>query len=336
MLKRALLLAAGAALLAGAGIAQVQPIDSGTIAAAAERLRPGQYLWAADVAPDGPMLVVVNVATQRLVAYRNGVPIAVSTVSTGMRGKRTPTGVFTILQKKSFHRSNLYSNAPMPFMQRLTWSGIAMHGGALPGYPASHGCIRLPQGFAKLLFDETRMGMTVVVVNQPDLLRVGPTPELVRNQRSSRITGNAYWRPDLAESGPVSIVVSGADRRMIVLRNGVQIGSTPVDFTGAIDRTQAYVMDGARWQRVALPGDERFATGASPAAAQATRVRADDAFGRGLAGIVGTGTTLLVVPDSLAESIGAHSELPAEPEPLFEGDGVIAQWMMDGRVAGGR
>ena len=86
MLKRALALAAAAALLATAGRAQMQPIDAGTISAAIERLRPGQYLWAADVAPQGPMLVVVNIATQRLVAYRNGVPIAVSTISTGRAG----------------------------------------------------------------------------------------------------------------------------------------------------------------------------------------------------------------------------------------------------------
>ena len=89
----------------------------------------------------------------------------VSTVSTGKKGHETPTGVFTILQKNKDHRSNLYDDAPMPYMQRLTWDGIALHSGNLPGYPASHGCVRMPDGFAKRLFAETELGMTVIVSN---------------------------------------------------------------------------------------------------------------------------------------------------------------------------
>jgi hypothetical protein len=100
--------------------------------------------------------------------FRDGVLWKSSPVSTGKRGKRTPTGVFAILQKKRFHRSNLYSNAPMPFMQRLTWSGIAIHAGHLPGYPASHGCIRIPSAFASELFKITDMAATgVIIVEEP-------------------------------------------------------------------------------------------------------------------------------------------------------------------------
>lgn len=132
--------------------------------------------------------------------------------------------MFTILQKKSFHRSNLYSDAPMPFMQRLTWSGVALHAGTLPGYPASHGCIRLPHDFARRLFGETRTGMTVMVVGQRSSVRARP------------MTGPAWWRPGLATRGPVTIVVSGADRRMIVLRDGMQIGSAPAAFDGVVER----------------------------------------------------------------------------------------------------
>ena len=120
-----------------------------------------------------PMLVVVDLASQRLVAYRGGEPVAASPVSTGKPGHGTPRGVFTILQKRSFHRSNLYSNAPMPFMQRLTWQGVALHAGDLPGYPASHGCIRLPHDFARKLFAQTRTGMTVMVVGAPASRREG-------------------------------------------------------------------------------------------------------------------------------------------------------------------
>src|SRR5690606_8804076 len=88
-------------------------------------------------------------------------------ISSGQPGHRTPTGVFSILQKARYHESNIYSGAPMPFMQRLTWSGIALHAGQLPGYPASHGCIRLPYQFAQRLFGLTRIGARVVVSHDP-------------------------------------------------------------------------------------------------------------------------------------------------------------------------
>jgi lipoprotein-anchoring transpeptidase ErfK/SrfK len=101
------------------------------------------------VAPSGPVLAIISLPVQRCSVYRNGVLIGVSTVSTGKAGHRTPTGVFTVLQKHIDHRSNLYNSAPMPYMQRLTWTGIAMHAGNLPGFPASHGCVRMPLTFAK-------------------------------------------------------------------------------------------------------------------------------------------------------------------------------------------
>ncbi len=110
------------------------------------------------------LLAVVSIAKQRITVYGPQGVIGHSPVSTGMRGHDTPTGVFTILQKNRFHRSNIYSGAPMPFMQRLTWSGVALHAGALPGYPASHGCVRLPAAFAQDLWDTTRLGARVVVV----------------------------------------------------------------------------------------------------------------------------------------------------------------------------
>src|SRR3954470_12519493 len=121
---RALMLTLGVAALTTAGLAQRQPLDGGSVMQAVERLQPGQYIWLPEIAPQGPMLVIVNIATQKLVAYRNGVPIGVSTISTGRPGHGTPLGVFTVLQKAVHHRSSKYSNAPMPYMQRLTWSGI--------------------------------------------------------------------------------------------------------------------------------------------------------------------------------------------------------------------
>jgi hypothetical protein len=111
----------------------------------------------------GPLLAVVSLSKQRISVHGSAGLIAQSPVSTGMAGYRTPAGVFSILQRSRYHRSNIYSNAPMPYMQRLTWSGVALHAGVLPGYPASHGCIRLPHQFAVDLWGKTKIGTRVVV-----------------------------------------------------------------------------------------------------------------------------------------------------------------------------
>lgn len=114
------------------------------------------------------VLIVVSKATQQMYVFKDGRPWRTTPESTGRRGHSTPSGTFAILQKRVFHRSNIYSGAPMPYMQRLTWGGIAIHAGRLPGYPASHGCIRVPREFARALFDLTRAGSTTVIVaNEP-------------------------------------------------------------------------------------------------------------------------------------------------------------------------
>jgi hypothetical protein len=111
----------------------------------------------------GPVLIVISIARQRVSVYGSSGLIAQSGVSTGRPGFRTPTGVFSVLQKSRWHRSNIYSGAPMPYMQRITWSGVALHAGVLPGYPASHGCIRMTHAFAAELWGMTRLGARVVV-----------------------------------------------------------------------------------------------------------------------------------------------------------------------------
>jgi lipoprotein-anchoring transpeptidase ErfK/SrfK len=123
-----------------------------------------------------PMKIVIVLDTQRIYVFQNEKLIGFSTISSGKKGKETPTGIFNILQKNVDHKSNLYSNAPMPFMQRLTWDGIAIHGGDLPGYPASHGCIRLPHPFAKVLFGVTQMGQEVVVLQDTSTPIKRPEP----------------------------------------------------------------------------------------------------------------------------------------------------------------
>lgn len=113
--------------------------------------------------PRGPIVIAISIEKQQLKLYDQNGLFAESPVSTGMRGHSTPMGVFSVIQKNKYHRSNIYSGAPMPYMQRVTWSGIAMHAGALPGYPASHGCIRMPMNFAMRMWGWTRMGARVIV-----------------------------------------------------------------------------------------------------------------------------------------------------------------------------
>lgn len=131
----------------------------------AVRLSPGQFVWEPEAASTGPVFLVIDLTRQRVLLYRGGVPIAASTISSGSKGRETPIGVFTILQKEVVHRSRTYDDAPMPYMQRLTPQGVAMHAGNLPGYPASHGCIRLPKAFAKLLYGVTELGTPVTITD---------------------------------------------------------------------------------------------------------------------------------------------------------------------------
>jgi lipoprotein-anchoring transpeptidase ErfK/SrfK len=113
--------------------------------------------------PQGPLIIVISIEKQVLKIYDANGYFAESPVSTGMRGHSTPMGVFSIIEKHKMHHSNIYSGAPMPYMQRITWSGVAMHAGVLPGYPASHGCIRMPMSFAMKMWNWTKMGARVVV-----------------------------------------------------------------------------------------------------------------------------------------------------------------------------
>src|SRR5215207_5922038 len=153
-------LSAVAALLLACSITAASPaLASGSkvssplqLARQAEKLKPGDWVWAPNISTGGPVLVYVDLDRQLATVYRNGVRIGVTTISSGKDGYETPRGVFTILEKDIDHRSRTYDNAPMPFNLRLTWKGVALHAGNLPGFPASHGCVRLPIEFSKHLF----------------------------------------------------------------------------------------------------------------------------------------------------------------------------------------
>ena len=276
-----------------------QMIAGRSVVEVAEQLKPGEFLWVPQIAPEGPVLLIVSTVTQRAVLFRNGVPIAVTTVSTGRPGYRTPAGEYVILEKHVRHFSSIYDNAPMPYMQRLTWRGVALHGGQLPGYPASHGCIRLPQDFARLLFDVTRLGTTVIVTNEPAIPRLAPGRDALPEGGEG---ADPSWSPERQPSGPVTIVISAADRRIVVLRNGREIGRAPAVIDERVVGTHAYVLDtgGAdgRWSRIDLPGD----TAETAATARDLSWRAIEMSGtfrdRLLQAAV-PGTTVIVTSDSL-------------------------------------
>lgn len=132
----------------------------------ADSLAPGRFEWLSEPAAGSRITVVVSLPQQMAHVYADGVRVARSTISSGKPGHETPTGTFPILEKRRKHFSNLYNNAPMPFMQRLTWDGIALHAGAIPGHPASHGCVRLPHAFAAKLFELTERDMVVVIADE--------------------------------------------------------------------------------------------------------------------------------------------------------------------------
>src|SRR5437763_7344139 len=115
--------------------------------------------------PKGPLQIIISIADQRVSLFDNGALIARSSVSSGTQGHPTPLGVFSVISKQRWHRSNIYSAAPMPYMQRITWSGIALHAGVVPGHPASHGCIRLKNDFAIRLWHLTKRGTRVIIAH---------------------------------------------------------------------------------------------------------------------------------------------------------------------------
>lgn len=255
--------------------------ESSDIDTPIDTLKPGEWIWAGDDQAAGPMVVVASIDEQRMHVYRNGVEIAVSTISTGRPGHETPTGVFTILEKDKDHHSKTYNNAPMPYEQRLTWEGIAIHAGGLPGYPESHGCLHLPTEFARRLFGATSMGMTVVIAKQgsepvsvvhPGLIAPVQSKSGKPVEAPSLQAGQAYWWAlERAPDGPVSLVLSRSDRQLVVMRAGVEVGRARAVSNSAWPATGTHVyqmgeghMDGAfpqfpqgrapLWHAYAVPG----------------------------------------------------------------------------------
>lgn len=247
------------------------------------QLKPGDWIWAGDDPALGPMVMVVSLDEQRGYVYRNGLRIAVTTVSTGKPGHATPTGVFTILQKDRDHHSSKYNNAPMPYQERLTWDGVALHAGGLPGYPESHGCVHLPTEFARRLFAATTLGMTVVIAEDGHASSDAVHPGLLAPVDPASGAAIAVlplddgqpwrWTGDDAATGALSLVLSRSDQRLIALADGREVGRARVvvPTRDAARGTHVYVMgtgtlpvhvDGVpdgqlpQWQAIAVPGRE--------------------------------------------------------------------------------
>ena len=298
--------------------------DSVAIDTPISQLKKGQFLWMGEAVTTGPVVMVVSITEQRAYVYRNGVLIGATTVSTGRPGHPTPTGVFSVLQKQKEHRSTIYDDAPMPYMERLTWGGIALHAGGLPGYPESHGCIHLPSEFAQRLYNISPNGMTVVIgaeqtapeeVAHPGYLApvkfVGGQPV---DPEPFAPTEDERWEPELSLSGPISIVLSQASQLIVVYRNGIEIGRARVIVTGdaplvnhALVLSEGpssvpnpYVPDPRKfsWLRIGVPGHiGEQGTQVDPNAVARIKMPAD--FAARVNGILTPGATVFVTNEAL-------------------------------------
>jgi lipoprotein-anchoring transpeptidase ErfK/SrfK len=233
--------------------------------------------------PQGPLIISISIAQQKMRIYDANGFFAEAPVSTGMPGHPTPMGVFSVIQKHKFHQSNIYSGAPMPYMQRITWSGVAMHAGVLPGHPASHGCIRMPMAFAVKMWNWTRMGARVVITpgeitpasfSHPLLASVKVAPQPITPDEPKPDASTAT-KPDKAAD-------SGTYARPVIAETRVELRSTlghddnakhAADETGASAPLQRRTADAS----VALPAanvpvtmSDAAAGGGAPAAEQSS------------------------------------------------------------------
>jgi len=271
------------------------------VAPGLQNLKPGQFVWSPELAPSGRMTIVVDLVAQKAHIYRDGVEIGFTTISSGRRGYETPTGVFTILQKDRYHRSRKYDDAPMPYMQRLTWGGIALHGGRVPGHRASHGCVRLPMTFSAMLFKETSTGMTVIITEG------SPSAEALAEQGLPLGDADFRWQPELSPTGVVTVLANFRSREMLILRDGLTIGRARMEIP------QVPVRDPRALQILVTgqPGQTQWFHAGSPSrsqppnAGQVVQVRVPPEFLANLRTVATPGSTLLI-----AEGAATSGDMP--------------------------
>jgi len=294
------------------GAKQPRPIETPK-----DSLKKGEFTWAPQLAPSGPILVTVSLDEQLAYTYRNGVLIGVATASTGKKGHETPTGVFHTILKDAKHRSSKYNNASMPYTQKFTSSGIALHAGGLPGYPSSHGCVHLPSEYARLLFTETPMGMTVMVTNNtkyPESIDhpafLSPVMADGKIQEHERLSAKETyrWNPDISSSGPVSMLISRADKRLVVVRNGKEIGRCKISIANEKDSIGTFVYVAHEKNGTAITGngknvqwlscelsDVNYGSGThGDHQSQLSRIKIPDAFLKEIQPLMSEGTTMMI------------------------------------------
>jgi hypothetical protein len=284
-------------LLAGAGVLTVASVCAEVLAEETLKevsdLRPGQFTWNPDRQSTGPVAIVVSLPQQLVHVYRNGIRIAVSTCSTGRPGHSTPTGVFVVLEKDRHHHSSTYNNAPMPNMNRLTWSGIALHAGNLPGYPASHGCVRLPLEFSAKLFTVTHLGTPVIIagshtdpweLTHPGMV-LGGYAEHEFQQIQASIADKKQPADRKGETAAVvSVIASSADKKILLIENGSIVAESALTIVGdgALGNHVFVLMgphpgsQGLSWSAIGH-GDQAGNGGETPAGLL-QRLRSDDGF----------------------------------------------------------
>ena len=297
-----------------------------------ETLQPGAYVWEPELSPSGAVTILVSLPEQIAHVYRDGIEIGVTTVSTGRPGHRTPTGVFIILQKDKHHHSSIYHNASMPNTQRLTWGGICLHAGGLPGYPSSHGCVHLPLAFSADLFDVTHLGTSVIIANDtsapadvvhPGIILNGDADQMIAQERARERAKQRKAVPQAAGNDPhrvpiASVLVSGADRVSYLLQDGEIVNQKPVTIAEPDQPLGTHVLvlktlEGTHptWSTVSIR--HAGSTGAIRPTDRATldRIQFDPAFIEQALGSMHPGMTLMI------------TELAAGPETRSDRDFVI-------------
>ncbi|MES2465838.1 MAG: L,D-transpeptidase family protein [Verrucomicrobiota bacterium] len=255
------------------------------------RLTPQRYTWYPGRSLTGPVIVFVSLPRQEAVVYRNGVRIGRAAVSTGREGHRTPTGVFQILEKDINHHSKTYNDAPMPYMERLTWDGVALHAGFNPGHPDSHGCVRLPAAFARELYGVTQKGGTVIISDEAKL----PTMALSQGFGTTGPDGRVapVWK-GVSGGHPAAITISTSGQRMMVYQNGRLVGESPVDVRGPFRGFQGesvFVMAGdQQWHR---------ASGTGSMEKLHEELVVPSGFARQLGTVMRPGTTMVITSERL-------------------------------------
>lgn len=307
--------------LAAIGLSPLYPIlrpARAEVVKEIHQLAPGEFTWHPERSPKGPVAVVVSLPEQLVHVYRNGVRIGVSTCSTGKPGHATPTGVFTVLEKDKHHRSSTYNDAPMPNMNRLTWEGVALHAGALPGYPASHGCVRLPMAFSEKLWAVTHVGTPVIIagsftdpwdLTHPGLV-LGADAEDELEQAVSGLSGKRHpadW--DGAAEYPVTTVIaSTADRRIELIANGRVVAESPLSIKGFDGNLGSHVLvlrgadqgiKGMSWQAISHHQDAGIALGGGSADSTVGRLKSDSTFRQAMAASMHPGMVMIVTDKPL-------------------------------------